>query len=189
MCWAAERVLGRLRADDGVEAGRRPFELHPAPFPLPAVYGDEAADAAWSAAIDAAGRVGIEVARPPVAVRTRKAHEAAMFAAANGCFDGMHEAIFRAYLADGRDIGRIDVLVDIGVAVGLDRTALKVALDIDAHTDEIDTVRAEALRIGVTTAPTFAVNHTGDVAAGAPGDLRLLEGFADRETLRRFAAL
>jgi predicted DsbA family dithiol-disulfide isomerase len=100
----------------------------------------------------------------------------------------MHEAIFGAYLAEGRDIGRIDVLVELGVGVGLDRTALKVALDIDMHTDEIEAKRQEALRIGVRTAPTFAVAHTGGAATRASGDLRLLEGFADIEVLRRFAA-
>lgn len=121
--------------------------------------------------------------------RTRKAHEAAVFAAGNGAFEAMHEAIFRAYFVEGRDIGRIDVLVDVGVGLGLNRTALKVALDIDAHADEIAERRREAVRLGVRTAPTFIATRAGGGRAPDGGDLRMLEGFADYDTLRRFAAL
>jgi predicted DsbA family dithiol-disulfide isomerase len=67
----------------------------------------------------------------------------------------MRDALFAAYFGAGRDIGRIDVLVEIGEGCGLDRTELKVTLDIDQHTEEIEREEEEAVRLGLQGVPAY----------------------------------
>ena len=67
----------------------------------------------------------------------------------------MRDALYAAYFGEGLDIGRIDVLVEIGTGVGLDRTALKVSLDIDQQTAAVDADRAEAQALRLSAVPAF----------------------------------
>nr|MBA3969258.1 hypothetical protein [Gemmatimonadota bacterium] len=53
--------------------------------------------------------------------------------------------------------GRVDVLVELGTALGLDRTELKVVLDIDQLTDAILQDREAAGRLGITETPALVV--------------------------------
>ena len=75
----------------------------------------------------------------------------------------MRAAVFAAYFADGRDVGRIDVLVELGEALGLDRTELKVVLDVDTFAGRVAAEQDAALRAGVQGVPTVVVG-TGDEA-------------------------
>ena len=99
---------------------------------------------------------------------TRKAHEAARWARANASEREMRAAIFQAYWGDGEDIGRIDVLARLAADLTADATALKIALDIDLHAEEVlrDLLLAERLRI--TSVPTLFL--------GTGPDTRILLG-------------
>ena len=125
--YVTEAALRRMEAAGEVEPTCLAWELYPAPAPLPS------ADAGgWMDALrPLADELGIAL-RVPAPVRTRKAHEAAAFARSKGLGGGMRDALYAAHFAEGRDIGRIDVLVDIGEVVGVDRSELKVVLDVDA---------------------------------------------------------
>lgn len=129
---------------------QRAFELRPPSAPALGPFED----AEWQIVAAVAQEHGIPIARPELRPRTRKAHEAVKLAAALGHGAAMHRAIFEAYFRAGRDIGRIDVLVEIGAAVGIERSALKVALDVDVHTAEVlaDEVLAQRLEIEGTPA-------------------------------------
>ncbi len=65
---------------------------------------------------------------PPVQPRSRKALEAAEFAREKGLYDEMHNALFRAFFEDGRDIGDVEVILDVAAPVGLDLSELRIAL-------------------------------------------------------------
>jgi predicted DsbA family dithiol-disulfide isomerase len=69
--------------------------------------------------------------------------------------EAMHASLYRAFFVDGADIGRIDVLVQIGEGVGLDPTGLKVALDIDQQTDRVLADQAEARARGIAAVPAL----------------------------------
>jgi predicted DsbA family dithiol-disulfide isomerase len=177
-CHLAEPALDVLRSE-GIEVGYRPFELFPAPLPLPD-YGSAVEAAAWRGSVEpVATRLGVPIAMPRRAVRTRKAHEAVLFAATHGLADRLHRAILHAYFVDGLDIARVDVLVRLGTGIGLDRTELKVTLDLDTHAGAVEASRAAALMAGVTGAPGFVA----ETAAGAP---RVLLGWHDAQALRRW---
>lgn len=156
--YVTEAALRRMQAAGEAEATHLAWELYPAPAPLPpADAGD------WLDALrPLADEMGIEL-RVPAPVRTRKAHEAAAFAAAKGLGPAMREALFAAHFAEGRDIGRIDVLVELGTAIGLDASELKVVLDVDAFAARVAAEQDAARRAGVQGVPTLVIG-TGDEA-------------------------
>lgn len=174
--YVAEAALRRVAAEIGAEVRYRAFELFPAPTPLPLDAGMEWAEVLAPLAAEA----GVELRRPGYQSRTRKAHEAARLAEERRVGSEMRDALFAAYFAGGRDIGRIDVLVEIGVGIGLDRTELKVVLDIDRYTDAVLADREEAARDGIREVPLLVV--------GSGADARLLVGAQPLAVLREALA-
>jgi predicted DsbA family dithiol-disulfide isomerase len=156
--YVTEAALRRMEAAGEVESTYLAYELYPAPAPLPAETGG------WMDALrPLADELGIALRVPPAPARTRKAHEAAAFAQARGAGPAMRDSIFAAYFAEGRDIARIDVLVELGAPLGLDRTELKVVLDVDSMAPRIQAEQDAARGAGVEGTPTV-VAGTGDEA-------------------------
>lgn len=171
--YVTEAALWRLE-DEGRAAPRyHAFELFPAPAPLPA----EGSGADLRAALPLAEAEGVELAAPPPPARTRKAHETARFAAEKGLERAVRRALYAAAFADGRDVGRIDVLRELAGHVGLDPYELHVALGIDAHTDAVLRDEAAARRLGVEGVPALVI--------GAGARARLLVGAHGYDALRR----
>jgi predicted DsbA family dithiol-disulfide isomerase len=180
--YLAGTVLTRLEAEDGITIEHMPFELFPAPLP-PLDPRDPAWLESWDSTIrPLAGELGVAMVLPPVRPRTRKAHEAAAFAAERGRLAAMRSAIFHAHFVEGRDIGRIDVLVAIGESIGLDRTELKVTLDVDRYTDEVARAEAAAIERGITGVPTFVADGDERVGLHSHEALRDWLRGADRES-------
>ena len=152
-CHVTEAALRRLEAE-GLAAPRyAAFELYPPGTALPATpSADEIA-----AARALAEELGIALTAPAALPRTRKAHEAARFAEAKGVGREMREAVFAAYFRDGRDVGRIDVLVELGAALGLDATETKVVLDVDSLSGTVAADQALARRLGIAAVPALVV--------------------------------
>ena len=158
-CYLAEADSVRLAAA-GHAVEYRSYELRPQPVPLEAPGDDAAKRYGWERMIEPmAAEAGLSMRFPAFGVRTRKAHEAARYARSHGMERAMRDALFAAYFTDGRDIGRIDVLVSIGEALGLDRTDLKVNLDIDQYTDEVVADEAFARRAGLEGVPAYVIGE------------------------------
>lgn len=162
-----------LEEPGGAGVRRRPLEVVPPPRPLldPSVPP-------WSTHLEAmrqeARGLGVSLAPPALVPWTRKAHELALHAEEKGCFASIHRAIFDGFFRDSRDIGRVDVLVEIAVSCGLDRAETRAVLDVDRFTAAVVGEREAAAAAGVRGVPTL-------VRRG-----RLLEGFSDRARLREF---
>lgn len=174
--YVTEAGLRKVAAESGAEVVYRAFELFPTPAPLPLD-----AEMEWEEALRPLAReAGVELRRPGYQSRTRKAHEAARLAEEHGVGAELRAALFAAYFAEERDIGRIDVLVEVGTGVGLDRTELKVVLDIDRFTGSVLHDRELALRSGIGETPTLVVGS-------GPG-ARVLVGAHPPEALREALA-
>lgn len=157
--YVTEAALRRMEAGGEIESTCLAYELFPVPAPLPA-----SVDGGWMDALrPLAEELGIALRVPPAPVRTAKAHEAAAFAGARGVGPALRDAIFAAYFGEGRDIARIDVLVELGAALGLDPSELKVVLDVDSLSPRIQAEQDAARRAGVEGTPTV-VAGTGDEA-------------------------
>ncbi len=147
-----------------------PFELHPPPTPLVTV-DDPSLQGRWAEARRLAAHRGVELAPPRLVPWTRKAHELVLHAAETDLDDAVRDRIFEAYMREGRDIGRVDVLVALASDAGLDRTRTKAVLDVDRFEARVAALREAAAAEGVTDAPT--------VVHGAGR----LEGFHNRDRL------
>jgi len=152
----------------GVRVERTGWELRPPPSPLLRVSDPFWADR-WAAARDT-GRAP-ELTPPKLVPWTRKAHELLAFAEGRDVGSQVRRGIFEAYFAAGRDIGRIDQLVEIAAAHGLDRTETKAALDVDRHEEDVLAARLRATELGVHELPTILVGG------------KLVEGFRNLSDL------
>ena len=158
-----------------VRVTRLGVEINPPPYPLGAP-GDGLWEPRWTEAARIAERLGRPLPTPSLVPWTRKAHELVEHArdTAEDRVPGLRVAIFRAYFEEGRDIGRVDVLVTLADAAGMDRTETKAVLDVDRFQDDVARRREEAVDAGLRVVPTLT---TGD---------RRLEGFHNRASLRTF---
>ena len=136
---------------------RRAFELRPDPVPTLEPQGEYLTRAWREVVYPMAERMGMPLRLPPVQPRSRLAHEAARFAAGQGCLDIFHEEVFRAFFQRGEDIGRVEVLVELGQGVGLDGTALGQALATRKFEAEVTSDEGLAERLGVHAVPAYVV--------------------------------
>ena len=152
-----------------------PFELSPPPTPL--LDPEEGTWIRFWEAMEEEGKgLGVSLKRPWIVPWSRKAHELASVAEKEGCSLEIHDSLFRAYLSEGRDIGRVDVLVDLARKHGLDPMETKAALDVDAQRESVLEKRQRALDAGVTRPPTLVWQG------------RRMDGYPDDRTLREFLA-
>ncbi|MFC7198685.1 DsbA family oxidoreductase [Halospeciosus flavus] len=80
-------------------------------------------------------------------------------------FGEFHERTFEALWEDGRDIGDVDVLVDIAEEVGVPEDEVRSAVEDDQLDEELERRFEDAQQLGVTGIPTFA--YDGHAARGA----------------------
>lgn len=176
--YLAETVIERARRAEGGSVAYGAYELWPHGTSPPGT--DDAA--LWQGTILPVARaLGVDIRRPDDVPRTRKAHEAAQHARDASHFERMRAALFRAHFVEGRDIGRIDALVEIGRECGLDGLALKIALDIDAAAPAIEADRREATSRGVTGTPAFVTASEVVHGLQPEGVLRALLRRADAD--------
>ena len=162
-CYLEEPDLARVREEfgDGVEVDWRAYELRPDPAPTLDPDG-EYLHRVWNASVYPMARsLGMTLRLPPVQPRSRKALEAAEFARERNRFDAMHNALFRAFFEEGRDIGDVEVLLDVGGSVGLEHEGLRVALDEGRYTEKVVSDERLAARLGVDSVPMMFVTREG----------------------------
>jgi predicted DsbA family dithiol-disulfide isomerase len=150
-----------------------PFELRPPPTPLVGQNDGSLVDR-WAEALDSAEVMGIELRPPELVPWSRKAHELTLYAETHERDDEVRARTFEAYFVQGADIGRVDVLVEIGRSAGLDLTETKAVLDVDRFEGAILEARALGASLEIS-----------DVPALLSGD-GLLRGFHNRTAIGTF---
>ena len=168
-CYLEEPVLRRMKEEFGDEIALRwrAFELRPEPVPTLPPHGDYLVDI-WDRAVYPMARErGMKLKLPPVQPRSRLALEAAEQARAEGKFDLMHRAIFRAFFEEGRDIGQIETLLDLGEGCGLERAALAEALTSGKHRAHVLADERLAVELGVSGVPAMLLRREGEELAAA----------------------
>jgi predicted DsbA family dithiol-disulfide isomerase len=79
--------------------------------------------------------------------------------------EAIHDALYRAYFVDSRNIGDPDILVEIAEAVGLDGAEARKVIDERRFKDAVDADWAKSHAYGVTGVPTFVAERYGVVGA------------------------
>ena len=159
LSFAMHRALGAAEEQRDVRAVRTPLESYPADAPLTDTL-DPFWQTRWSEGQRVAETMGFSLVRPDLVPRSRKAHELLLHAKASELERPALDAIFAAYFLEGRDIGRIDVLIDIATSLGLDLSESKAVLDVDRYEADILTAHQQAIEAGVTSTPAL-VARTG----------------------------
>jgi predicted DsbA family dithiol-disulfide isomerase len=79
--------------------------------------------------------------------------------------EAIHDALFRAYFVDGRNIGDPDALIEIAASVGLPAETAREVIEKRSYRAAVDADWAKSRQYGVTGVPTFVIGDTGIVGA------------------------
>lgn len=77
----------------------------------------------------------------------------------------LHDALYRAYFVDARDIGDTEVLLDLVDGLGLPTDRAREAIATRAFSDAVDEDWARSRSYGVTGVPTYVAGGYGVVGA------------------------
>jgi len=195
-CWVGKRrleqALASHRADGGaaVDVHWRAFELDPtapASVPQPVDYvGRLAAKYRTSregaqSMIDRMTQVGAECGldfrfdrvQP---TNTFTAHRLLFWAGEQSleAQDQLKEALFLAYMTEGRSVSEPDTLTEIATSLGLfDADEVQSMLRGNAHADDVRAEKKKAARLGVTGVPFFVIDQQVALHGAQPPDVLL----------------
>ena len=96
--------------------------------------------------------------------------------------EAFHDAMFRAYFVEGRDISQPAVLVEIAQSVGLPVDAAREVLEKRTFKAAVDADWKLSRQYGVTGVPTFVVGRRGVVGAQPYEALEQLVNKAEGDT-------
>jgi len=86
---------------------------------------------------------------------SRLAQELSKWGEAKGNGDELHDALFRAYFVDVKNIGKVEPLVEIAEQVGLPTDEAADILQSRTYKQEVDNDWKRCAAIGVNAVPTF----------------------------------
>ena len=108
---------------------------------------------------------GLPYGNRTMTFNSRLAQELGAWAETQDGGAAIHDAMFRAYFVDGKNVGDIDTLVQIAGSVGLSEDGAREVLEQRLFKEAIDSDWAKSRQIGVTGVPTFVADNRGVVGA------------------------
>lgn len=118
-----------------------------------------------------ADELGLPLGERKRTYNSRLAQELAKWAESKGKGDPFHEAVFRAYFAEGRNIGRVDELVALAKSVDLPEREARSVLELRTFREAVDSDWERSHALGITGVPTFVVDHQAAVGFQAYEEL------------------
>ncbi len=160
-CMLAEPAIRQAAEGKDVLVRWRPFELRPEPNPTLRPE-DDYLPRVWAQSVyPMADRLGVPIVLPKVSPQpyTHTAFEGFRFADEHGRGDDYNAAVFTAFFQAERNIGDIDVLVDIARQVGLDPAEFRHALvDRRYRSDHQDALKHAVDDAQVRVVPTIVID-------------------------------
>ena len=164
--------IEKLRAEHNVKIEWVHFPLHPETPPegrsLAELFAGrpgvdrKAMHAQMKTRMDAEG---LPYGERTMTYNSRLAQELGKWADTQPGGEALHDALFRAYFVEARDISRPEVLLDVASRVGLSVDGAREVLEKRTFKGAIDQDWALSRQIGVTAVPTFVVGRYGVVGA------------------------
>ncbi len=108
---------------------------------------------------------GLEYGNRSMTYNSRLAQELGAWADTQPGGEAIHDALFRAYFVDGKNISDAETLVGIAASVGLPADAAREVLEKRTHKAAIDADWEKSHDFGVTGVPTFVAGRHGVVGA------------------------
>jgi predicted DsbA family dithiol-disulfide isomerase len=163
-CYLEMPITDRLQThfEEDILIEWHAFELRPDPVPTLNPDG-EYLHRVWGQSVyPMAEERGMKLKLPPVQPRSRKAFEATAFARDQDMATLMHRAIFHNFFAEGRNIGSIEVLADIGSNIGLAADELRAALMDNLYTARVLKDEAIAEQLAITAVPAMLIRRVDE---------------------------
>lgn len=152
-----------------------PFELRPAPAPLPEPRGEYIRGHWRGQVYRLADEHGVEIHVPRYQPRSTLALALHAYAVEEGKGRAYRNAAHRAFFVEGLDVGDDAVLREAARDAGLDADAALEAAWDPARLVALRSIRGEALRLGIHGVPTVATaDEVLFYGAAAPGRLRAM---------------
>ena len=108
---------------------------------------------------------GLPYGNRSMTYNSRLAQELGAWADGQPGGEAIHDALFRAYFVDARNIGDPEALVEIATSVGLPAEAAREVIEKRTHKATIDADWEKSHEYGVTGVPTFVIGRNGVVGA------------------------
>jgi len=108
---------------------------------------------------------GLPYGRRTHTYNSRLAQELGKWADTQPGGEAIHDALYRAYFVDARNIGDPEILVEIAQAAGLSGDEARAVLNERRFKDAVDADWAKSHAYGVTGVPTFVAARRGVVGA------------------------
>ncbi len=121
-----------------------------------------------------ADELGLPMGERKRTYNSRLAQELAKWAESKQKGDPFHEAVFRAYFAEGINIGKIDELVRLVERIDLPEREAKSVLESGTFKEAVDADWKRSSDLGITGVPAFVIDQKGIV------------GFQPYEALEQF---
>jgi predicted DsbA family dithiol-disulfide isomerase len=163
--------IERLRQEHGVQVRWVHFPLHPE---TPAEgrslkelfagrnYDIEARQREMRARMEAEG---LPYGSRTMTYNSRLAQELGKWADTQPGGDKIHDALFKAYFVDGKNIGDAAVLLEIAKQSGLDEAQARDVIEKRTFKDAVDQDWAKSRAYGITGVPTYVARGYGLVGA------------------------
>jgi predicted DsbA family dithiol-disulfide isomerase len=125
---------------------------------------------------------GLPYGRRTHTYNSRLAQELGKWADTQPGGEALHDALYRAYFVDARNIGDPDILVELAQSVGLSAAEARAVLTERRFKDAVDADWAKSRQYGLTGVPTFVAARYGVVGAQP---YEVLEQLLDKAGARR----
>ena len=127
---------------------------------------------------------GLSYGRRTHTYNSRLAQELGKWADTQPGGEALHDALYKAYFVDARNIGDPEILVELAASVGLSPEEARVVLAERRFKDPVDADWAKSHQYGVTGVPTFVADRYGVVGAQP---YEVLEQLLDKAGAKRRA--
>jgi predicted DsbA family dithiol-disulfide isomerase len=118
--------------------------------------------------------LGLPLAPSGTVYNTRLAQEMVKWAESKSKGHEIHQALFRAYFVEGRNIGQIEELAEIASSAGLSGEEARQAVESGTYKAAVDADWSRSRTLAVSAVPTFAMEG------------RRLVGFQPYEAIEQF---
>ena len=116
-------------------------------------------------------RYGLEINAGPFGIDSRPALVGAKFAEAQGVGEAFHDAVFRAYWQEAKNIEDREVLAELATAVGMNRDQFVAALDDPECQQWMLADVQQAFQYGLSGVPALVFNSKYLVSGAQPYEL------------------
>ena len=102
---------------------------------------------------------------------TLDAHRLLHLSKKAGLQNEMKESLFAAYYTQGKNIGDLDTLIELGTEVGLDAAEIRTTLESNLYANEVEQDQMVAQQIGATGVPFFVFDNKYAVSGAQPAEV------------------